>query len=66
MATPALRALLERLIDYRHVPATLACDDAIANYRRYRTSQHAWMLRHLVIARAISTHAQGTGRGVES
>ena len=54
MATPALRALLERLIDYPGTfpPATLACDDAIANYRRYRTSQHAWMLRHLVISAA--------------
>jgi hypothetical protein len=54
MATPALRALLERLIDYAGTfpPATLACDNAIANYQRYRTSEHAWMLRHLVIGAA--------------
>lgn len=52
--SPALRALLERLIDYAGTfpPATLSRDDAVGNYERYQRSQHAWMLRHLVISTA--------------
>lgn len=53
MSTPAaLRALLERLIDYAGTfpPATLARDAALANYLRYRDSEHAWMLRWLVVS----------------
>jgi hypothetical protein len=51
---PALRALLERLIDYAGTfpPATLAPDVAVANYHRYRASEHAWMLRWLVVSAA--------------
>ncbi len=49
---PALRALLDRLVDYAGTfpPASLPCGDAVANYRRYRTGEHAWMLRWLVVA----------------
>src|SRR6266487_455294 len=50
-ASPALRALLERLIDYAGTfpPATLQCQAAVANYATYRTGPHAWMLRWLVV-----------------
>jgi hypothetical protein len=48
---PALRALLERLIDYAGTfpPATLPCSAAVANYQSYRQGEHAWMLRWLVV-----------------
>ena len=53
-AAPALRALLEQLIDYAGIfpPASLPCGEAAANYATYRASQHAWMLRHLVVSAA--------------
>lgn len=49
---PALRALLDRLIDYAGTfpPATLARDAAIANYQQYRAGEHSWMLRWLVVS----------------
>jgi hypothetical protein len=49
---PALRALLDRLIDYAGTfpPATLARDTAIDNYRQYRAGEHSWMLRWLVVS----------------
>ena len=52
--SPAFRALLERLIDYAGTfpPATLRCEAAIANYSAYRASEHAWMLRWLVVSAA--------------
>jgi hypothetical protein len=52
--SPALRALLERLIDYAGTfpPAALPCNAAAANYATYRTSPHAWMLRWLVVSAA--------------
>jgi hypothetical protein len=51
---PALRALLERLIDYAGTfpPAGLPQDAAVANYTRYRAGEHAWMLRWLVVGSA--------------
>lgn len=51
---PALRAMLDRLIDYAGAfpPAALPCGDAAANYARYRTGEHAWMLRWLVLGAA--------------
>lgn len=51
---PALRALLDRLIDYAGMfpPAGLRCGDAVANYQRYRAGEHAWMLRWLVVGAA--------------
>lgn len=51
---PALRALLERLIDYAGTfpPASLARDAAVTNYQRYRAGEHAWMLRWFVIGAA--------------
>lgn len=50
---PALKALLERLIDYAGMfpPATLPLDTALQNYTGYRTGHHAWMLRALVISK---------------
>ncbi len=51
---PALRALLERLIDYAGTfpPAALPCGAAAANYAQYRRGEHAWMLRWLVVSAA--------------
>jgi hypothetical protein len=50
--SPALAALLERLIDYAGTfpPATLPCGAAVANYSEYRRGPHAWMLRWLVVS----------------
>src|SRR5258708_1818195 len=51
---PALRALLEHLIDYAGVfpPAALTIDAAVANYCKYRNESNAWMLRSFVIGAA--------------
>lgn len=51
---PALRALLERLIDYAGTfpPAALPCSAAAENFATYRQSEHAWMLRWLVVSAA--------------
>jgi len=51
---PALKALLDRIIDYAGTfpPAALAGDAAIANYEKYRAGEHAWMLRWLVVGTA--------------
>ncbi len=51
---PALRALLTNLIDYAGLfpPAALSREVAIANYDRYRSGQHAWMLGRFVISAA--------------
>lgn len=50
----ALRALAGNLIDYAGMfpPAGLSSEFALANYRRYRRSEHAWMLGRFVIAAA--------------
>ena len=55
---PALRALLERLIDYAGTfpPATLTRDEAIAGYRSYRAGEHSWMLARLVVSAADLPH----------
>src|SRR5262245_39221570 len=49
--SPALRALLARVIDYAGMfpPATLSAADAVANYQRYASGSHRWMLRWLVV-----------------
>src|SRR5580704_7501110 len=51
---PALRALLERLIDYAGTfpPAALPCGAAATNYATYRTGDRAWVLRWLVVSGA--------------
>jgi hypothetical protein len=48
---PALRALLERFIDYAGLfpPAALALDATMANYLTYKNGEHSWMLRWLVV-----------------
>ena len=48
----ALRALLEGAIDYAGMfpPASLARDAAVANYRRYQSGGHSWILGRFVIA----------------
>jgi hypothetical protein len=48
---PALRALLENLIDYAgmYPPASLPFETAVINYDSYRNGDYAWMLRWLVI-----------------
>jgi len=49
---PALRALLTNIIDYAGTfpPATLPCAQAAENYAGYLASEHAWMLRWLVVS----------------
>ena len=65
---PALRALLERLIDYAGTfpPATLPCSAAVANYATYRTGPHAWMLRWLVVSAADADRVPGEFDGALS
>lgn len=48
---PALKALLEHLIDYAGMfpPAKLSIDQASANYQLYKHQEYNWMLRWLVI-----------------
>jgi len=55
---PALRALLEQIIDYAGAfpPATLPHAVAVANYQTYRKGPHAWMLRWLVVGSAELAH----------
>jgi hypothetical protein len=52
--SPALRSLLDRLIDYAGLfpPAALPPAAAIARYQSYRTGPHAWMLRWFVVGAA--------------
>src|SRR5260221_6147484 len=52
--SPALKALLTNVIDYAGTfpPAMLPCAQAAENYARYFTSDHAWMLRWLVVSSA--------------
>lgn len=54
IVAPALRALLEKLIDYAGMfpPASLARETALENYSRYDASEHSWMLGRFVIAAA--------------
>ena len=51
---PALRAVLEHLIDFAGTfpPAALSCAEACANFANYRRGERAWMLRWLVISAA--------------
>jgi len=48
---PALRALLERLIDYAGIypPAALPLEKTVENYIDYRSGEFSWMLRWLVV-----------------
>jgi hypothetical protein len=48
---PALRALLERLIDYAGIypPAALPLETSVANYSSYQSGEFSWMLRWLVV-----------------
>jgi hypothetical protein len=52
--SPALRALLERFIDYAGMfpPAALPLDSTVANYDTYRAGDYSWMLRSLVVGAA--------------
>ncbi|MCI0703057.1 MAG: hypothetical protein L0241_18420 [Planctomycetia bacterium] len=54
LVSPTLRALLDRLIDFAGTfpPASLPCSAAVTNYANYRKSEHAWMLRWLVVSAA--------------
>ena len=49
--TSALRALLEGLIDYAGLfpPAGLDMPTAVANYARYKSGPHAWMLGRFIV-----------------
>lgn len=48
---PALRALVEGLIDYAGVfpPASLTVESAVLNYKGYAVSEYSWMLRWFVV-----------------
>jgi hypothetical protein len=48
---PALRALLENIVDYAGAfpPAGLPCREAFRNYEEYRRSEQAWMLGRFVV-----------------
>jgi hypothetical protein len=50
LVPPALRALLERSIDYAGLfpPASLRVGDAVANYRQYESDEFVWMLGRFV------------------
>ncbi len=51
---PALRALMEGLIDYAGLfpPAKLPLDESIANYAAYRSGEDSWMLGRFIIPAA--------------
>lgn len=51
MPSPALHALVTRLIDYAgsFPPAGLSCEATWTNYVQYQQSPQAWMLRWLVV-----------------
>jgi hypothetical protein len=51
---PALRALIEGLIDYAGTfpPAALPCGAAAENFAAYRAGPRAWALRYLVVSAA--------------
>ena len=51
---PALKTLLDRLIDYAGLfpPAKLSLDDAVANYNQYLSGEYEWMLRWFVVGAA--------------
>ena len=52
IVAPGLRALLRNLIDYAGMfpPASLTREAAVAKYRGYRGSEHAWMLGRFVVS----------------
>ena len=68
---PALRALLEHLVDYAGLfpPASLSMQDAVAEYALHRSSPYAWMLGRFVVpvarldelARAAASHVGAGG-----
>jgi hypothetical protein len=49
--SPALKALLDRFIDYAGIfpPAKLSLDAALANFSSYQNGDYAWMLHWLVV-----------------
>lgn len=49
---PALRALVEKLIDYAGMfpPAKLSLDDTVCQFVNYKNSEQSWMLRWLVVS----------------
>ena len=54
MLAKSLETLLAGLIDYAGLfpPAALPMEQAVANYRRYRGGEHAWMLGRFVVPAA--------------
>lgn len=62
---PALRAMLDRLIDYAGTfpPAGLPRDLAVAKHQGYRAGPHAWMLRWLVMSAADLPHVPAEFNG---
>jgi hypothetical protein len=51
MLARSLEKLLGHLIDYAGTfpPAALSMEQALANYRRYREGEHAWMLGRFIV-----------------
>jgi hypothetical protein len=62
---PALKCLLERLIDYAGFfpPAKLPLDDALAKYEQYKVGDYEWMLRWFVVATAELDRVPGSFDG---
>jgi hypothetical protein len=54
MLARSTQTLLAKLIDYAGLfpPAALSMEQALANYRRYREGEHAWMLGRFVVPAA--------------
>jgi hypothetical protein len=61
MLAKSLETLLARLIDYAGLfpPASLPMEQALANYRRYRDGEHAWMLGRFVVPAARAAEMPG-------
>ena len=54
MLARSLQTLLANLIDYAGLfpPAALSMEEALANYARYRSGEHAWMLGRFIVPAA--------------
>lgn len=64
--TTALTALLDSLIDYAGLfpPAGLDMETAVANYAKYSTGEHAWMLGRFVVPAARLQEFEAAWRSV--
>jgi hypothetical protein len=65
---PALRALLDRFIDYAGLfpPAALPLDTTVANYQSYQSGDFSWMLHWLVVPAIDMQHVPASLDGALS